>query len=282
MIAPDHLVIPDTQCRPGAPTDHLRWLGEYIIDRRPEVIVHLGDHWDMPSLSVYDTPGSLKMEGARYEDDIEAGNEGMRLILGPLQSLQQKLKRNKERQYNPRLVLLRGNHEHRVIRAINQQPKFAGTIGYHHMDTRGWEVHDFNVPVVIDGVAYSHFFPNPMSSKPWGGNAHNVLNKVSHSFTQGHRQGMDSAERYNQVTGSLMRGLIVGSFYLHDEEYKGAQGNHHYRGLIVKHRVRDGGYTKMEVDVDYLCSKYEGMEVGDFLRKKYKDAESRFTLARAA
>lgn len=280
MTAPDHLVIPDTQCKPGAPLDHLRWLGEYIVDRRPEVIVHLGDHWDLPSLSMYDAPGSLKMEGQRYEDDIAAGNEGMRLLLAPLRELQAKLKRNKERQYNPRMVLLRGNHEERVMRAINAQPKYAGMIGYHHMDTRGWEVYDLNCPVVIDGVAYSHYFPNPNSGKPWGGTAHNVLGKLAHSFTQGHRQGMDSAERYNQITGSLMRGLIVGSFYLHDEDYKGAQGNHHYRGLVVKHRVRNGGYTKMEVDMDFLCDKYEGMEVGEFLRSKYKNAEHRFSLAR--
>lgn len=278
----DHLIIPDTQCRKGVPLDHLRWAGEYIIDRRPGVVVHLGDHWDMPSLSSFDEPGSLRMEGARYEDDIEAGNEGMRLLLAPLRELQARQKRNKDRVYAPRLVLLRGNHEHRIVRAIDKQPKFAGTIGYHHMDTSGWEVHDFNVPVTIDGVAYSHYFPNPMSSKPWGGSAPNVLTKLAHSFTQGHRQGMDSAERYNQITGALMRGLIVGSYYLHDEEYKGAQGNHHYRGLIVKHRVRNGGYTKMEVDVDYLCEKFEGQSPGAFLRKKYPDAESRYTLARAA
>lgn len=276
----DHLIIPDTQCKPGAPLDHLRWLGEYIVDRRPEVIVHLGDHWDMPSLSMYDAPGSLKMEGQRYEDDIAAGNEGMRLLLAPLRELQARLKRNKEKQYNPRLVLLRGNHEARVERAINAQPKYAGMIGYHHMDTRGWEVHEFNTPVVIDGVGYSHFFPNPNSGKPWGGTAHNVLAKLAHSFTQGHRQGMDSAERYNQITGSLMRGLIVGSFYLHDEDYKGAQGNHHYRGLVVKHRVENGGYTKMEVDMDFLADKYEGMTPGEFLRRNYPNATHKFSLAR--
>ena len=29
-----HLVIPDTQAKPGVPTDHLGWIGEYILDRR--------------------------------------------------------------------------------------------------------------------------------------------------------------------------------------------------------------------------------------------------------
>ena len=283
MKAPTHLVVPDTQCRAGVPLDHLRWAGLYIVDRRPDVIIHLGDHWDMPSLSAYDAPGSMKMEGARYEDDIKAGNDGMELLLAPLKKLQAKLKHDKKKAYSPRLVFLRGNHEERVMRAINQQPKYAGMIGYHHMNTSDWEVHEFNSPVVIDGVAYSHFYPNPNSGKPWGGNAHNVLQKLAHSFTQGHRQGMDSAERYNQITGSLMRGLIMGSFYLHDEEYKGTQGNHHYRGLVVKHRVLRGGYTKMEVDLEYLCEEYEGGKtVSEFLRGKYENAEHRFTEARGA
>ena len=52
-----HVVIPDTQAKPGVPTDHLRWIGQYIVDEfrdLPIKIIHLGDHADMPSLSSYD------------------------------------------------------------------------------------------------------------------------------------------------------------------------------------------------------------------------------------
>ena len=47
-----HLVIPDTQCKPGHSFEHLEWAGQYAVKTKPDVIVHLGDHWDMPSLSV--------------------------------------------------------------------------------------------------------------------------------------------------------------------------------------------------------------------------------------
>ena len=44
------LLIPDTQVKPGVPLDHLHALSRFIVHRRPDAIVHIGDHWDMPSL----------------------------------------------------------------------------------------------------------------------------------------------------------------------------------------------------------------------------------------
>ena len=43
-----HLVIPDTQVKPGQSLEHLRWAGQYAADKKPDVIIHIGDHWDMP------------------------------------------------------------------------------------------------------------------------------------------------------------------------------------------------------------------------------------------
>jgi len=56
------LNIPDTQSKLGVPVDHLYALSEFIVHRKPDVIVHMGDHWDLPSLSVYDR-GKLDMGG---------------------------------------------------------------------------------------------------------------------------------------------------------------------------------------------------------------------------
>ena len=47
-------VIPDCQIKEGVPTEHLEWAGQYIADKKPDVIVNIGDFWDMPSLSSYD------------------------------------------------------------------------------------------------------------------------------------------------------------------------------------------------------------------------------------
>ena len=59
-----HLIIPDTQIKPDANYDHMTWAGHYAVKMKPDVIVHLGDHWDMPSLSSYDVgTKSLKVGG---------------------------------------------------------------------------------------------------------------------------------------------------------------------------------------------------------------------------
>ena len=68
-----HLYIPDTQVSPGCPIDHFSWIGEYIVDKKPEVIVQGGDLADMPSLSTYDY-GKKQHEGRRYLKDIESAN----------------------------------------------------------------------------------------------------------------------------------------------------------------------------------------------------------------
>jgi hypothetical protein len=63
-LSVNHLIIPDTQVRPGVPTDHLKWIGQYAVEKRFDVLMHLGDHWDMSSLSSYDR-GKGQMEGRR-------------------------------------------------------------------------------------------------------------------------------------------------------------------------------------------------------------------------
>lgn len=251
-----HFVIPDTQCKPGNNFDHLRAAGNYILDKKPEVIVHLGDHWDMASLSEYDK-GKKSFEGRRYKADIDAGHAGMSALLGPIRDWNNSRKRNRKSQYQPRMCFLIGNHEQRIARAIDKDPILEGTIGYQDLklESYGWEVYNFLDTVEIDGVYYSHYFYNPMTGKPYGGKAAQRLNNIGFSFTQGHQQGKDIAEKH-LANGKTLRGLVVGSFYQHDEDYKGPQGNHHFRGCIMKHEVKDGDYCLMELSLDYLMREW--------------------------
>lgn len=259
-----HLVIPDTQVRPGVPTRHLRWIGHYIVEKKPDVVVHLGDHWDFPSLSSYSR--RLELEGARVKADIEAGNDALAELMAPLDEYNEVKKRNKDKQYRPRLVMLRGNHEERLTRAVADNPQFQGLIGEHSFNDRalGWEAHKFLEPVTIDGVVYAHYFYQPMSGRPWAGTAHTKLRNIGMSFTMGHVQGLDTAHGITP-DGKQRRALVAGSCYLHTEEYKGPQANHHWRGIIVKHEVRDGYYDLMEVSLDYLCRRYEGVPLADWM-----------------
>lgn len=241
------LVIADTQVKPGVDIKHLEALGEYIADNRPARVVHIGDHWDMPSLSSYDR-GTLAIEGRRVREDIEAGNVAMRALLKPLRDLQRHQQANKKRVYRPEMHFHIGNHEERLKRYENNNPIVAGMFGYDQLDLSDWAVHDFLDVNVIEGVSFSHYFYNPNTGRPIGGTAENRLNKIKTSFVQGHEQGLKYA--VEAVLGlKRIQGLVVGSFYTHDENYKGPQGNAHWRGCALLKNHVDGDYALELLDI---------------------------------
>lgn len=236
---------------------HIDWAAQAIIEYKPDVIIHLGDHWDMKSLSSYEAPGSIHMEGARYEDDIKCGNEAFDRLCAPMNKIIGKRTtiHGSRRWWNPRRVFLFGNHENRIYRALCNEPKYAGMIGDHHCTTPGFERHPFLEIVDIGGVFYSHYFANVNSGKPIGGTVPNRMSKIGRSFVQGHEQGF--LYGVQQYPGNVTRhGLVCGSYYTHDEEYKGRQGNGHWRGLVILNEVLDGSYNIMPLGIDYLRKRF--------------------------
>lgn len=253
-----HLFIPDTQCKAGISLDYLRWVGEYIIRKKPDVIIHAGDHADMESLSSYDK-GKKSAEGKRVQRDINAAIEGMEALLEPLYNLQQsELERYGEIKYKPRLLITLGNHEDRINRYVESTPELEGFLSIDNLKYTefGFEVIPFLTPIEVGGIFYCHYFQNVMTGKPLSGTAANMLKVLGKSFTAGHRQQLDIATRYLQADGTQQYGLIAGACYKHEEGYKGVQGNHHWRGIVVKHRVKDGSYDPLFVSLDWLEQEY--------------------------
>lgn len=248
---PSHLVLPDCQVRPGVPTQHLTWIGKYIAEKQPDVIVCIGDFADMPSLSSYDK-GRKSFEGRRYRKDIDAARRGMELLVSQFAG---------RRTYNPRMVLTLGNHEQRINRAVESASELEGTISTDDLEYAqfGWDSHEFLKVVTIDGIAYSHFFPRAGSGKVvqtrnGAPNAKAQLVREGRSCTSGHAQGIDIA--CLPLSGRLQWGLIAGSCYLHKEDYLGPQGNNHWRGVVLKNGVKRGSYSPILVDLDYLKERY--------------------------
>jgi len=255
-----HLVIPDTQIRPGVPLDHLAACGNYIVAKRPDIIVQLGDFADMHSLSSYDQ-GKKAGEGARYEEDIKSAKEGMEALCSPMRELQNKQRRNKVRVYSPRMVVTLGNHENRIWRHVNNYPVLEGRLGVNDLgyEDEGWEVYPFLEVVKIDGIQYSHFFPRNaygriVQTRNGAPSAAAQVRREMCSSTAGHTQGLDYA--VHATREGLYHGLIAGSFYLHEEAYLSPQGTAYWRGVIMKHEVHDGHYDPMFVSLNYLMRNY--------------------------
>lgn len=246
-------VIPDTQVKPGVDLDYLSRIGEYLVEKQPDVIVHLGDHWDMPSLSSYDV-GKKSFEGRRYKNDIQAGNAGMEELLYPIKSYNKRAAANHKPRYRPEMHFLMGNHENRINRAVNSDPKLEGTIGVEDCYLDGWNVHDFLEVVIIGGVAFSHYFVTGVAGRP-ASTANAQLNKKHQSCIAGHQQGLQIATAH-RADGQRLTSIIAGSCYEHDEDYLGHQGNKHWRGMLMLHEVNDGQFDLMPVSLDYINKKY--------------------------
>lgn len=250
-----HLIIPDTQVRPGVDTAHIDWAAQAIVEYKPDVIVHIGDHWDFPSLSSWNAPGSLEMENTRWQDDLDAGNEAFARLCAPMEAEQKRRVDGHRKQWTPRKVFLTGNHEDRADRVSRSEPKWQGVIGSHKCETRDWERHPFLEIVEIDGISYSHYFANQHSGKPIGGSVENRLSRIGRSFVQGHEQGL--LYGLKQFPGGLRRqGIVAGSYYLHDEGYRGLQCNGEWRGIVVLNECQNGTYDLMPLSLDYLRRKY--------------------------
>jgi hypothetical protein len=252
-----HLYIPDNQVKPGVNTDYLDWIGQYIVRKRPDVIVNAGDFADMESLSSYDK-GKRTAEGKRVQADIDAAISGMQRLLKPLRELQSQQIEAGEEIYTPRMILTLGNHENRIERHVDANPELHGFLSVESLryEEFGWEVVPFLTPIVVDGISYCHYFPNNMTGKPLGGSAMNMLKTIGCSFTQGHRQTLDVAVRFLPSDGKQQIGIVAGACYTHEESYKGMQGNHHWRGIIVKHNVKNGSYDPLFISLDWLRKEY--------------------------
>tara|TARA_B110000977_G_scaffold182449_1_gene244113 strand:- start:1924 stop:2685 length:762 start_codon:yes stop_codon:yes gene_type:complete len=250
-----HMVIPDTQVKPGCPIDHLKWAGQYAVDKKPDVIVHIGDHWDMPSLSHYDK-GTKSFEGRRYTQDIAAGIAGMEEFLAPIRAEQRRLKVNKHKQWNPRLVFTLGNHENRITRAIESDPKLDGLIGFSdlRLEEMGWEVVPFLAPIKIDGVVYAHYFTSGIMGRPVS-SSRALLTKQFQSCVMGHVQDRELSFA-KRADGTRVTGLFAGIFYQHEEGYLNAQTNLSWRGIWMLHEVDDGAFDEMPVSLNYLRKRY--------------------------
>lgn len=250
-----HLVIPDTQCKPGVPIQHLGWAGQYAGEKRPDTIIHLGDHWDMKSLCSYDLADNPKDYHAQlYTDDLDAGDRALDLF---------ETKLSKARGYKPRKIMLGGNHEERADRLLRLEPRLVGAIRRpsEYAIKLGWEVIPFLQVIEVDGVLYCHYFcrgpgGTVTNAKQGAPSAKAQVTREMRSCTAGHKQGLDV--HIQPTSHGMMRGVIAGSFYQHEEDYLSPQGTQYWRGVLIKHEVNNGDYNLMEVSLKYLQRRYEG------------------------
>lgn len=251
-----HIVIPDTQIKPGVPLDHIDWIASYIVDKRPDVLVIIGDWADMPSLSSYDV-GTKSFEGRTYRADILAANDALQRLMAPIKAELERIERRHLKRWNLRKIVTLGNHEYRIQRAIETDRKLDGLISIKDLffEQWGFEVYPFLEPVVVDGVAYCHYFCSGIMGRPIT-TAKSTLTKKHMSCVAGHLPGFDIATDY-RADGTRITAIIAGSAYPDDLDYLNPQTNQHWRGIVALNEVVDGSFDQMPVSLRFLQERYE-------------------------
>ena len=247
-----HLVIPDPHAHPNHNNDRFEWLGNLILDIKPDVVVCVGDWADMPSLSTYDR-GTKGFEGRRYKKDVDSVLDAQERMFEPIK----KAKRKK-----PRYIMCEGNHENRINRAISSDAILDGTIGTGDLGYAkyGWEVHDFLVPVVVDRIAYSHYFTSGVMGRPLGGEnaAKSLLSKQHMSATAGHTHTLDFATDTNAANERIM-GLVCGVYQDYDSGWNNAQSEGlWWSGVVVKREIENGCYDPQFISIKAIKKEYGG------------------------
>lgn len=252
-----HLIIPDSHAKAGISNDRFKWLGNYVIENQPDVVIDIGDSADMTSLCKYDI-GHVRAEGRRYKDDLAAYHDAMRKLMAPINKYNNTHTKWKKKTYRPRFVKCRGNHEYRIHRAACENPAMYEHISYEDLKEQqyGWEVHDYLETVSINDIAYQHFFTSGIMGRPIGGINHaaTLVRKGHMSCVCGHSHMRDFWED-TDASGRKVFGLVVGCYFTHNEEYT-TENDRFWRGLVHLKRVYEGQAEPSFINIEEVRELY--------------------------
>ena len=241
------LVIPDSHARPNQSNRRFDALGQFILDKKPDYVVNIGDLADMGSLCSYDK-GTGTAEGRRYSKDIAAANDALRRYHEPLKKLKVK----------PKFHITLGNHENRINRAAQQDPELIGTVKMSdiNFDQYGYTVHKFLDPLMIRGVCFKHYFTSGVMARAISGENHarSLVKKTYQSAVCGHSHARDYWEDV-RADGKRAFGLVVGCFDEGGHSYTTEQ-HRWWSGLVMLHEVQNGQAEPAFYSMKYVLDKY--------------------------
>lgn len=238
-----HLVIGDSHAHSDEGNQRFESLGRMVKEIRPDCVIDIGDSADMSSLLAFEKgPRNATFEGLSYWRDVDVYRDAKERY-GHFAGAHFKVCRH---------VRLIGNHEERIDRVLEFEPRFRGVIGIEDLgdEDMGWEVVPFLEPATISGVVYSHYFKAPGRKNPVAGvvPTRAVLMKYPGSFTRifGHTHQLgyfEDADGTPEHRGKKITSINAGCYF--DPEMSGMRwamtdANRWRPGILVVEVEEDG------------------------------------------
>lgn len=256
MTGKDYLIVPDSHAHPNHNNDRADWLGKFILDRKPDVVVNIGDTFDMPSLSNYDK-GKASFHGNSYEKDINSGLDFLDRMWHPIRRAKRK---------RPKSVFLVGNHEQRLTKVLEYDPHLAGD--RFGVSWSNYQLEDYHHEVVhyegqtpgiftSDGISFAHYFVSGLMGRPIGGEHHasSLLAKNYHSCVCGHSHAVDWSVK-SSSNGKKIMGLVAGVYQDYDSGWAGNINNLWWPGIVYLRGVSEGTYDPEFISIEALRGEY--------------------------
>ncbi len=247
------LLIPDQHAISTHNNDRADWLGQLIKDEKPDLVINMGDAADVPSLSSYDK-GTRAFAGKSYKADLDAHLDFQDRIWHPIKKLKKKM---------PRRIVLEGNHEHRIERALDLSPELTGTIGF-----KDFAFDDYYDEVVrykggtpgiwkIENILFAHYFITGVSGRPLGGEhpAHSLISKNKISSIAAHSHLYDYCTQTN-IDGQTHNGLVVGCYQDYINDWSGNIGELWRSGITILRDVSNGDFDLEFISLNRLKKEY--------------------------
>jgi len=242
---------------PGASNDRFTWLGKFLYDIKPDYVVDLGDGADMRSLNSFDTKKPEAIVSQSYERDINVYNDAQ-------ERLRWEFVKNKRKR--PAFYGFEGNHENRIKKAIETDPRLEGKrygISFSHLNTNKWfdEYHEYKngAPKIFnyDGVDYAHFIGAGNFGRPLAGvhHAYGLIQTRYRSCTVGHTHKRDVYFKDGVGTKGAI-GLVAGCYKGAEESWAGQANSDWWKGVVVKTNIQDGSYDLRFVSLSALRREY--------------------------
>jgi hypothetical protein len=250
-----HLIISDAHSQPGKRMERADWIGDLIVDVKPDVVIDLGDTFEMGSLSSYDK-GTRYFHGRSYSDDISTGIEFQDRVWARPRRQKQKM---------PYRVAFHGNHEYRLQRLLDSSPELMGSP--YGLSMKDFQFEDYNDKVVpynggtpgvevVDGIAYAHYFVSGTMGRAISSEhtAHKLITTNFMSSVQGHTHCSDYCVRSN-VLGNKITGLVCPTAQQEQPRWAGEAAKKWTYGVTVLN-VENGAFTPEFISMERLEKEY--------------------------
>lgn len=200
-------------------------LFQVIKDINPTIFIMAGDNMDMDTISAYNIKKPKLVEDKRISKDYEGFEKD---ILTPLNNiLLEKCKK----------FFLMGNHEERVERLIESQPKLEGLVEpIKHLNLNGWTVKDYKEVLQIDHMCFAHgIYYNKYHTEK------NVRIYQKNIFT-GHAHTSQVYTSVSPVDSMPKQGVSVGCLCNRNPHYAEDKPNHWVNQFLLFYLLTDGTF----------------------------------------